>query len=272
MILNRDYTLDVFKHMMGDGSDKNSLTTVLMHRCTVLSLIHITQVALAMRHALGKGATIGSELVSVLEQLFLEQELQVREESLRLLSAALLKGPAILETRLSELILQRVLDSMSFKQVVEVDLGPFKQKNDLGAPLRRLALDCADALIAVMPDSAGSLLDMLPPLLKDEDGIKLHAYKLLGRLCKVRPMAVVSRVDIIIEPLSKTLFAKPSDNKKGPELERALEVVKSAVRVAVAVDNVVAASGSGRWAELMEGIKKSPTLSDFHKAVLAEAE
>ena len=225
-----------------------------------------------MRHALVKGAPVGPELVAVLEQLFSEQELQVREESLRLLAAALVKGPAILETKLSELILQRVLDSLNFRQVVEVDLGPFKQKNDLGAPLRRLALDCADGLIAVMPDAAGSLLDSLPPLLKDEDGIKLHAYKLLGRLCKVSPMAVVSRVDLIIEPLSKTLFSKPAENKKGPELERALEVIKSAVRIAVAVDAVVVATGSARWVELMEGIKKSPTLSDFLKAVLAESE
>ena len=225
-----------------------------------------------MRHALGKGTMVGPELVSVLEQLLTEQELQVREESMKLLAAALFRGPAILETRLSELVLQRVLDSMNFRQVIQVDLGPFKQKNDLGAPLRRLALDCADGLLAVMPDAAGSLLDTLPQLLKDEDGIKLHAYKLLGRLCKVRPMAVISRVDLIIEPLSKTIFSKPAENKKGPELERAMEIVKSAIRIAVAVDAVVASTNSARWVELMEGIKKNATLSDFHKAVVAESD
>ena len=225
-----------------------------------------------MRHALGKGATLGPELASVLEQLLLDEELQVREESLRLLGASLHRGSAILETKLSELMLKRVLDSMNFRHVVEVDLGPFKQKNDLGTPLRRLALDCADGMLSVIPDAAGSILDMLPLLLKDEDSIKLQAYKLLGRLCKVRPAAVISRVDLIAEPLSKTLFSKIPENKIGPELERYLEVMRSAVRIAVNVDAVVSSTGSSRWTELMEGIKKSSSLSEFLKSVLAESE
>jgi hypothetical protein len=241
--------------LAGDGSDKPALSTV----------------AIALRHALGRNAALGPGLSALLAQLLSEEDLAVREETLRLVVATLHHSRAdAFGSLLVSDICPRVLAALSFKQVVEIDLGPFKQKNDLALTLRRLALDCVDALLALVPDVCAGLLEALPVLLKDDEGIKLHSHKLICRLSQIQPIQLVDRLDSLIEPLQKTIFAKIADTKKGPELERNMEVIKSGVRVVAAINCLSDAAASQRWLDLVDGVKKLKLTNDFLEAILAE--
>ena len=223
--------------------------------------------AAATRHLQARVAGDGSAeaLVTLVGRLLLCEDLGAREEVLRLLLAALSRPDRLLTD--SPAVAARVLDSLAFKHIVEVDLGPFKQKNDLGLPLRRLALDCADLLLlrgsAALDPAA--LLGLLPALLRDDDGVKLHAHKLLGRLCRDgrTSAAVGAAVDTLVEPLSKTVLTKPPEGKKGPDLERLLEVVRSAVRAVHCVAALPEAAACAKWTEFVARARSDPRVAEY---------
>lgn len=183
-----------------------------------------------------------------------------------MLHACLYKNAELLNSRLREVIGPRLMHTLSYKNVVEIDLGPFKQKNDLGLPLRRLALDCIEDVLLSGVSGAmnyGALVEAAPKLLLDDETIRLHTHKLLVKLSQHSPALVTSSIDALVEPLSKTLFAKIPETKKGPELERATEVIRSAVKLSLVMDAIPELRNVPKWSELMAAIKKNASLSEL---------
>jgi hypothetical protein len=128
-----------------------------------------------------------------------------------------------------------------------------------------------ETLLSTSPSSldSGTLLESLPALLRDDEGIRLQAYKVLVRLCQLSPVLIGSRIDLLVEPLTKTLFAKIPESKKGPELERSLDVLRSCVRTVMLVDALPDISSNQKWIELIENLKRNSITSEFYEALKA---
>lgn len=67
------------------------------------------------------------------------------------------------------------------------------------------------------------------------------------------PLLLAHHIESAIEPLEKTINKKPpAEQVPGPEAERAVEVVKSALRVSVALARCDESTTSRRWNEYFE--------------------
>ena len=109
-----------------------------------------------------------------------------------------------------------------------------------------------------------SFLPLLPTLLGDKD-LKVQAHQVVVKLCSFAPTAIVSFSDQLIDPIEKTLTKKTTkEGMQGPEVERAMEVIKSGVRVVLAINRLdeqgEAAGLTRRWLEFFDRIsKREPT-------------
>lgn len=184
-----------------------------------------------------------------------------------MLNSCLHKNSALVLPLLSTFVLPRLIETLASKQIVEIDLGPFKQKNDLCLPLRRLSLDCICSVLQLAPQEidVSKLLEALPLLLKDEESIRLYAHKVVVKLSELFPAVVLSKIVLLIEPFQRTIPSKAPENKKGVELERALEVVRSAVKTVYVVDSIPGSEFVPQWVEFLVGVKSAPLVLELQK-------
>ena len=197
--------------------------------------------------------------------LLSEADLEVRRAVLMMVNAAMHHNPQIIAPWVAERVLPRVIETLVFKLERSVDLGPFKHKVDDGLPLRKLAITCIETMFDNIPDQfdVGAVMGNLPSLLSDTDEIKAQAHQIIIKLSTFAPPAVVASADIIVEPLEKTITKKPKEGAVGPELERANELVRSALRAVDAMSSIRDMASSKAFGELLERIKKDPALSEI---------
>jgi len=80
-------------------------------------------------------------------------------------------------------------------------------------------------------------MPILAKALEDVEDVQLQAHQILISTCSRYPDETVAVVETFVAPLEKTMNKK-TGNKKGAELERATEWVKSAVRVMIVLSRV----------------------------------
>ena len=80
-------------------------------------------------------------------------------------------------------------------------------------------------------------MPILAKALGDVEDIQLQAHQIVISMCSHYPIEIVASLESFVEPLEKTLY-KRMGNKKGTELERALEWIKSALRVMIIISSV----------------------------------
>jgi cullin-associated NEDD8-dissociated protein 1 len=159
-------------------------------------------------------------------------------------------------------VLPLLVEILKFKSIRVVDLGPFKHRVDDGLPLRKAALNCVQTVavrsVAVL-DSVG-IVAALAPLLSDSDELKLQAHVVLIKLCAIRPGAVISNLDSLIKPLESTVMQTPKEGASGPEHDRRLEVVKSAIKTTLIVHSCeeTSTSTNKRWKDFFDAVMRRP--------------
>ena len=177
--------------------------------------------------------------------LLQDPDLDVRRAALLMVNAAVHYTPSVIQPHLETLVLPHILVLLSYKQKREVQMGPFKHIVDDALPLRKGALTCYETMLYVMPDAIqpSDLLVHLTKLLVDNlNETNLQCHQILCKLCSVAPSDMLCAVESFIEPLQKVLsrFEKmdKGDGAGGPEKERALEQVRSCVRLIACVNKL----------------------------------
>lgn len=221
----------------------------------------------------------------------MDESLEVKKSALLLVNTAVHHNPATVLPHLASFVNPILLDTLRIKLERTVDLGPFKHKVDDNLSLRKIALTCIESILDGIGATidAAALMAVMPVILVDKDEIRLQAHQVLLKLALYSPMAVLAGIDALIDPLDKTANKKPpvavgagSAVEAGgggggavavstPEIERAQELVRSAVKVAVTLNRICteekgaypAGGGVGRCVGLLI-VLLSPSHSHSH--------
>ncbi len=90
--------------------------------------------------------------------------------------------------------------------ITEVDLGPFKHKNDEGIPIRKAAYGLIDSLVEKLPQrlDLGQIVEVVIKGLDDTaEECMIQCLHILGRLITWAPTIVLSNIDHLIDAFEK---------------------------------------------------------------------
>ncbi|DBA02475.1 TPA: hypothetical protein N0F65_008689 [Lagenidium giganteum] len=234
--------------------------------------------ATSVKHA----STTTSKDLSSLEQLFSQidpflktledEDLHVRRAALLALNTAAHHHPHMLPF-VKERVFGLLLKAMEIKLERVVDLGPFKHKVDDGLPLRKAAYSCVETMIETMPQQLdiAAFLPYLQLGLKDQDDIQMLCHQILVKICEVKPGSVVGALDLILEPLEKTINKKVKEDQVGTEVERVKDLIRSALRAVEAIHAVRDADSHPKFHALYESIKKTKSLATLLESTRSES-
>jgi cullin-associated NEDD8-dissociated protein 1 len=171
-----------------------------------------------------------------------------------MINAAVHYTPRLVLPHLETLVLPHMVQLLSYKQKREVQMGPFKHIVDDALPLRKGALTCYETMLYVLPEAINptDLLEHLTKLLADNlNETNLQCHQILCKLCSVAPSAVLCAIEGFIEPLQKVIVRyekmDTAESSGGPEKERALEQVRSCVRLIACVNKLENLDVSQLW-------------------------
>lgn len=201
-----------------------------------------------------------------------DDDLGVRRAALLVVNTAAHHHAVYLSPYVRERVLPVLLLTTEVKLERVVDLGPFKHKVDDGLPLRKAAYACIDTLLDVLPQQVDISL-LLPHLqrgLRDQDDIQLLSHQILIKICRVQPGSVVGALDVLLEPLEKTLNKKVKEDQVGPEVERVKDLIRSALRAVDAISGVRDTEAHPKFAAMLENIKRNKTLAPLLESVKSE--
>jgi hypothetical protein len=111
-------------------------------------------------------------------------------------------------------------------------------------------------------------MPILAKALDDVEDVQLQAHQITITMCTRYPREIVAAAASFVKPLENTMNKKTS-NKSGTELERALEWVKSAVRVMVTMSHDESMMNCPEFADLVVRMKKSSAIAPIIKVIEA---
>jgi cullin-associated NEDD8-dissociated protein 1 len=119
--------------------------------------VAVWTVTTAMRFALTR--PVKPDNLGVFEQhirrfmpLLTSDDLEARKAALLLVNTAVYYNAAVVRDLMDKEINPRLLETLKFTKVREVDLGPFKHKEDDGLPLRKVVLTCTETMLDACRD------------------------------------------------------------------------------------------------------------------------
>lgn len=222
-------------------------------------------IANAMRFTLARISSMPeiNEAMQHFLPLLDDPDLEVKKAALFMINTAAHHNPQTIESHLAEYITPRLVETLKIKLERVVDLGPFKHKVDENLPLRKASLTCVETIVETLPSvlDVSAIMAVIPILLMDKDEIKLQAHQILTKISSYSPGTLVIYIDQYIEPLEKTINKKIKDEAAGgPEVERAHELVKSAVRVALFLNKLIdndVQTISRKYIDFMQRVRKA---------------
>lgn len=242
--------------------------------------------ASAFKHAFSAaGGDASSALKPGLQALFslvVDEDCGVEIAALQAVTQGLSVSPGILQPLLAPR-LPEVIGLCGFREELtrEVILGPFKQVEDDGIPLRRAAFICLDSVLsscegcadvgsalAVVVEGISDPFDVLrcsALTLSDHYSVKLTSHRALRRIISLRggPEAVVAALPQITEALKKTLGFKPKRDAVQQEIERVEEMKAGALNAALALRADRSVQEAPAFQEfLQEAMEAHPALAE----------
>ena len=92
----------------------------------------------------------------------------------------------------------------------------------------------------------------------------------LVKLCNHAPVQVLSSLELLVEPLDKTVNKKVKDSQVGTEVERANDLIRSGLRAIVAVV-AIEEETAGNAHKFLERLQKKEKLAAMLQAIDAES-
>jgi len=200
-------------------------------------------------------------------ELLKEEDISVKNACLLMIYSAVHHKPQLVLSFMEATLVPALYELAQLKQERTVDLGPFKQKVDDALPVRKAALSIFSTCLDKCPEAIDipGFMPILAKALADKEDIQLQAHQILISTSSRYPDAAAAAVESFVAPLEKTMN-KSTGTKKGAELERATEWVKSAVRVMIVLSRVTDAMNCSQFADLVARIRKA----DKFKTMLEE--
>ena len=191
-------------------------------------------------------------------ELLKEEDISVKNACLLMIYSAVHHKPQLVLSFMEETIVPALYELAQLKQERTVDLGPFKQKVDDALPVRKAALSIFSTCLDKCPEAIDipGFMPILAKALADKEDIQLQAHQILISTSSRYPDVAAAAVESFVAPLEKTMN-KSKGTKKGAELERATEWVKSAVRVMIVLSRVTDAMNCSQFADLVARIRKA---------------
>jgi len=156
----------------------------------------------------------------------------------------------------------------------EVDLGPFKHKVDDGLENRKAAFETLSTLLEQAPDALdlpAFVAQLAAGLADGAYDIKMLTHLVLIRLAKTFGAELLSLVELLVEPLRTTVTTKPAQTAVKQDIERNDELVRSGLRVCVALSNIENVSSIAKFDEFLRVTCKTGELAEKFAAAVAEA-
>jgi len=229
----------------------------------------------ALKYCVSHGAPT-EELNPHMEQfltMLRDEDLDVRKACLLLVNASAHHQPLLVSDLLAASIMPVICETIELRLERVVDLGPFKHKVDDGLPLRKAALSCVDTVLDTLPERLDvvGFMPFLATGLGDSQGdVQQLCHQILIKICSYQPGAVLGSLESLVEPLEKTVNKRVKDSQVGTEVERANDLIRSALRAVVAISMIEDASSSRQFTQFMERLEKRG--SDKLKAMLQSIE
>ena len=211
-----------------------------------------------------------SSRMDSLLSLLSDSDLEVQRSALLMVNAAIRHQADLIRGKLRESVVPILFNIMQFKQERVVDLGPFKHKVDDGLPLRKAALVSIESIIDVVPGylDINHFISKLVPRLSDKDEIKMQSHQILSKICSYAPSSLVGSLDLFIDPLLKTISKNPSkDGQAGPEIERAIDLIRSGVKVVVLINKIQEANVNRNWVDFVEKVKANDNVNTMFNEI-----
>lgn len=204
-----------------------------------------------------------------------DSDLDVRKASLLTLNSVAHHQPHLL-TSLEEYshVFDALLEGMEIKLERKVDLGPFKHRIDDGLPVRKGAYSCVNTLVKQFPPMID--LDKLFPYIKagleDTDEIKMVCHQIIKKLCLLNPGAVIDGLDMLLEPLEKSINKSAKSSNAGTEVDRVNDLITSALRAVFSISQIRGSEMHPRFRTLQQHISSKPNLAVKLSTIQSEAE
>jgi len=182
--------------------------------------------------------TMGHALsIQVDEKTGTTEDLDVVRATLLLVNAAAHHQPRVLLPFLQSHAVPLLFKSLELKLLRKVNLGPFTHTVDDGLPLRKASFACIDTLLDSLPSvlEMSSFMPYLAKGLEDKDDVQLLAHQILGKVARSSPASLLASLETLLPPLEAVANKQMKDTSVGTEVERAQDLIRSAVRAMVAV-------------------------------------
>jgi cullin-associated NEDD8-dissociated protein 1 len=203
-----------------------------------------------------------------------DEDLTVRRVALVTFNSAAHNKPSLIRDLLETVLPHLYNETKVRKELIrEVEMGPFKHTLDDGLDIRKAAFECMYTLL----DSCLDRLDIFEFLNHVEDGLKDHydikmlTYLMLVRLSNLCPLAVLQRLDRLVEPIRATCTTKVKAHSVKQEYEKQEELKRSALRAVLALLNITDADKSPQMNEFMGHIKSTPELAAMYDSIQKDA-
>jgi len=195
--------------------------------------------------------------------LLSDSNIQVRKSVILSLNYCVHHKPGVVRDSLSK-FLPAIYDQARIKPelIREVELGPFKHKEDDGLETRQATFECMYTLL----DTCLTRLDIQEFISKmvsgltDEYDIQTLNHLILIRLAKKAGSALLGGLELLIDPLKACVTSVAKDVNVPQQVERNNELIRSALR-AIAVVN-----------QIPDIAETSPKFQDFMKTVVQQGE
>mmetsp|Transcript_16278 Transcript_16278/g.23243 ORF Transcript_16278/g.23243 Transcript_16278/m.23243 type:complete len:1324 (-) Transcript_16278:475-4446(-) len=190
--------------------------------------------------------------------LLKEEDLTAKLAALFMVYASVHHSPQLLNSLMKENVLPSLQDVAQLNLKRVVDLGPFKHTVDDALPLRKAALSIFSTSLENCPDMI-DIMAFIPILVKacdDVDDIQLQAHHILLCMCSRHPEVLVTTAELFVDPLEKSINKKKG-TKTGTELERVNEIIKSALRVTLALSNLEGVSSNRKFMDFVDRTTKN---------------
>ncbi|XP_024525263.1 cullin-associated NEDD8-dissociated protein 1 isoform X2 [Selaginella moellendorffii] len=212
--------------------------------------------------------------ISSFLMLIKDGDRHVRRAAVSALSTAGHNKPSLVKELLPVLFPLLYEQTVVKKELIRtVDLGPFKHTVDDGLELRKGAFECVDTLLDSCLDQIdpSAFLTYLLSGLSDHYDVKMPCHLILSKLAEKCPSAVIAVLDVLVEPLEKTVTNKTKPDAVKQEVDRNEDMIRSALRAIDSLDRISGES-SPRFRAFINNVVKSGTLAEKYNAVRHESD
>jgi len=203
--------------------------------------------------------------------LLSDEDLFVRRATLLTLNYAAHNKPGLIRPVLQN-HLKELYEETKVKQslIKVVDLGPFKHKVDTGLENRKAAFECLYTLLETCIDKIdiSAFIEQIVEGLQDTYDIKLLCQLMLGRLANAAGPALLTCLDVLVEPLKKTITAKPKESAVQQDVEKNDELVRSALRAVAQIALLPDVDSAIKFSEFVKtSVKTGPLAAKYEEII-----